>query len=212
MESRWYALKIFYNKVFEMEEYLHSKGFECFVPTVRVELKGEDFFKARRRLALADEERRGDNRFIVEGPKIFRRTTIVSSLLFVRMGEEDIRRLGEEFWNKTLPVSGFVYTRINPKTGRKEPQVIPDRQMDIFMMVVNSGVTGLDFFSEEKIVNYAEGDRVRVLRGPLKGAEGYIKRIKKDRRLLVSVRGFIAVATCFIPFEDLEKIEVEDEE
>ncbi len=212
MESRWYALKIFYNKVFEMEEYLRSKGFECFVPTVRVELKGEDFFKARRRLALADEERRGDNRFIVEGPKIFRRTTIVSSLVFVRMTGDEIKELTKGFWEKTLPVSGFVYTRINQKTEQREPQVIPDRQMDIFMMVVNSGVTGLDFFSEEKIVNYAEGDRVRVLRGPLKGAEGYIKRIKKDRRLLVSVRGFIAVATCFIPFEDLEKIEVEDEE
>mgnify|MGYP002857305563 CR=1 FL=1 len=212
MEKHWYALKIFYNKVFEMEEHLRSRGVECFIPTVRVELKGEDFFKAKRRLSTVDETRRGDNRYIVEDPKIFRRKTIVSSLIFVRMTGAEIKGLVSDFWEGKLPVSGFVYTRVNPKNGKREAQVIPDRQMDIFMMVVNSGVAGLDFFSEEKIVNYTEGDRVRVLRGPLKGAEGYIKRIRKDRRLLVSVRGFIAVATCFIPFDDLEKIETEEEE
>jgi hypothetical protein len=45
-----------------------------------------------------------------------------------------------------------------------------------------------------------------VLEGPLKGAEGYIKRIRKDRRLLVAIEGFIAVATSFIPFQYLEKV------
>jgi len=207
MEAKWYALKIFYNKVFEMEEYLASKGVECFIPTQRVELKGEDFFRAKRRLAVKDETRRGDNQYIAEGPKIYRRATIVSSLLFAKMTHEETARMMKDFWEHLLPVSGFVYTRVNEKTGQREPQEIPAKQMDIFMMVVNSGVAGLDFFSEESIVNYAEGDKVRVLRGPLKGAEGYIKRIKKDRRLLVAVQGFIAVATSFIPLEDLEKIE-----
>ena len=47
---------------------------------------------------------------------------------------------------------------------------------------------------------------MRVLEGPLKGAEGYVKRIRKDRRLLVSIEGFIAVATSFIPFQFLEKV------
>ena len=47
---------------------------------------------------------------------------------------------------------------------------------------------------------------MRVLEGPLKGAEGYIKRIRKDRRLLVAIEGFIAVATTFIPPQFLEKV------
>ena len=42
--------------------------------------------------------------------------------------------------------------------------------------------------------------------GPLKGAEGYIKRIRRDRRLLVAIEGFVAVATSFIPPELLEKV------
>ena len=53
---------------------------------------------------------------------------------------------------------------------------------------------------------YRTGDRVRVTGGIYKGAEGYIKRIRKDRRLLVAIEGFIAVATSFIPFQYLEKV------
>jgi ribosomal protein L24 len=45
-----------------------------------------------------------------------------------------------------------------------------------------------------------------VIDGPLKGAEGYIKRIKKDRRLLVCVEGVIAVATSYLPERMVEKI------
>ena len=42
--------------------------------------------------------------------------------------------------------------------------------------------------------------------GPLQGVEGYIKRIKKDRRLLVAIEGFVAVATAFISPKYLEKV------
>jgi transcription antitermination factor NusG len=65
----------------------------------------------------------------------------------------------------------------------------------------------LEFFSDEDMTRYKTGDKVRVLEGPLKGAEGYIKRIRKDRRLLVSIEGFIAVATSFIPPQFLAKAE-----
>ena len=78
--------------------------------------------------------------------------------------------------------------------------------MAMFQLVCSSGTEGLDFFSDEDITRYKSGDKVRVLEGPLKGAEGYIKRIKKDRRLLVAIEGFIAVATMYIPPQFLEKV------
>lgn len=40
---------------------------------------------------------------------------------------------------------------------------------------------------------------MRVTEGPFKGAEGYIKRIKGNRRLIVSIEGVVAVATTYIP-------------
>ena len=45
---------------------------------------------------------------------------------------------------------------------------------------------------------------MRVTDGVFKGAEGYVKRIKKDRRLVVSIRGVVAVATSYIPPQFLE--------
>ena len=50
------------------------------------------------------------------------------------------------------------------------------------------------------------GDRVRVTEGVFKGAEGYIRRVKGNRRLIVSIEGVVAVATTYIPGCFLEKI------
>lgn len=42
--------------------------------------------------------------------------------------------------------------------------------------------------------------------GPFKGAEGHIKRIKKDRRVVVAIGGVVAVAITYIHPKFLEKI------
>ena len=52
-----------------------------------------------------------------------------------------------------------------------------------------------------------EGKKVRVTEGPLRGAEGYIKRIRRDRRLLVCIEGVVAVATAFIEPQFLEEVQ-----
>lgn len=97
---------------------------------------------------------------------------------------------------------GFIYK----KADFKEFATIPEAQMTSFRLVTESGLSGLDFFADDEITRYRKGDRVRVTGGPLKGAEGYIRRIKKDRRLLVSIEGVIAVASSYIPTELLEKV------
>jgi len=76
----------------------------------------------------------------------------------------------------------------------------------VFMLVTNSGESGLEFFSSEDITRFKQGEKVRVVEGPLKGAEGYIKRIRRNRRLLVSIEGIVAVATSYIPPQFLEKV------
>jgi transcription antitermination factor NusG len=53
---------------------------------------------------------------------------------------------------------------------------------------------------------FVPGDEVRVTGGPFKGAEGYIKRIRGNRRLVVALEGIIAVATTYIPGRFLEKM------
>ena len=192
----WYALKVFFSKVFEMEAALSEMDLETYIPVRKVQLKGEEHLRAARRLATPDETRR-DNQYLQAGPVIFKREPIVTSLMFVRAPEEKLPAISERVFGK-----GFIYRTAD---GTR-PSVIPDKQMAMFQLVCSSGEQGLEYYSDEDMTRYKSGDRVRVLEGPLKGAEGYIKRIRKDRRLLVAIEGFIAVATTFIPPQFLEKV------
>jgi transcription antitermination factor NusG len=196
IKRNWYALKVFYGKVFEIEALLTDMDLETYIPVRKDLLKGEDHMRAVRRLATPDD-RRHDNQFIQMGPLIYKRVPVVSSLLFVRAPKDRLKEVEDSVKEK-----GFVYRTAD----RKNEAVIPDKQMAMFQLVCSSGAEGLEFFADEDMTRYKAGDRVRVLEGPLKGTEGYIKRIRKDRRLLVSIEGFIAVATSFIPPQFLEKV------
>ena len=195
-KRNWYALKVFYGKAFEIEARLADMDLDTYIPVRKELLQGEDHMRAIRRLATPDDRRR-DNQFEQVGPLIYKRVPIVSSLLFVRAPKDRLKEVEE-----CVKEKGFVYKTAD----RKAFAVIPDKQMAMFQLVCSSGAEGLEFFADDDLTRYKAGDRVRVLEGPLKGAEGYIKRIRKDRRLLVAIEGFIAVATSFIPFQYLEKV------
>ena len=77
--------------------------------------------------------------------------------------------------------------------------------MDIFILVSSSGEQGLEYFTADDR-KFHEGEHVEVIDGPFKGAEGYIHRIKGNRRLIVSIEGVCAVATAYIPQPLLKKI------
>ena len=196
----WYGLKIFFNKVFEWEAELGERGLETYIPVRLVKLEGEEHLRVARRLAVPGGGS-ADSRYVQEGAVLYRREPVVSSLLFVHAPESAVPEI-----DSLLLGQGFVYRMAD----RKRPSVIPDKEMAVFRMVCSSGADGLEFFCDEDMTRYRKGDRVRVLDGPLKGAEGYVRRIRKDRRLLVCIEGFIAVATSYIPPQLLEKVKEDD--
>ena len=151
---RWYAVKVFFNRMNPLKEQLILDGVNFFVPDV------------------------------------------VKSLLFVQVTDRYLAGFEKNNYGRV-----WIYRDL--LTGR--PSAIPDREMEIFIFVCTAGEQGLSYLGEDR-PEYHQGDRVRVTEGVFKGAEGYIKRIKKDRRLVVSVRGVAAVATMHIPPEFLEVI------
>lgn len=204
VQLNWYALKVFFNKVFEMEDRLAGMGLETYLAVEMVLLKGEEHLSAARKLAQVPEGGRADSRLVREGPLIYRRVPMVKSLLFVRADENEIAQVSEMLKG---PVDlnkpeGFVY-RTPDWQGFS---VIPERQMTMFQLVTSSGDKGLKFFSADDISRFKQGEKVRVIEGPLKGAEGYIKRVQKNRRLLVGIDGVVAVATSYIPPQFLERV------
>lgn len=121
---------------------------------------------------------------------------VISSLAFFRSSEVFARELQSRFYSQM-----YVYSY----PGTRNPVQIPDEEMELFIFVTSAGKHGLIFLGEDK-PEYHVGDLVRVTDGQFKGAVGHIKRIKKDRRLIVTIRGVAAVATTFIHPSFLEKV------
>lgn len=123
----------------------------------------------------------------------------VASLLFVRCTEKfllDFRRqkneCGEHF---------IIYRDLDSgKPGR-----IPDHEMEVFMMATSAPNPDAQYLGSDT-EKYMVGDRVRVTDGPYKGYEGFIRRIKHDRKLLVCVQGIAVVAFSNIDMQNVEKI------
>lgn len=122
---------------------------------------------------------------------------ILGSLIFLHCTEEAILKAKSDWFHQMI-----VYR----DAKREKPQAIPDAEMENFKMVLN--VKDQDFYPIEITdKTFLEGQKVRVLDGPLKGAVGVIKRIKGDRRLIVSVSGIAAIATVYVGPENLEPVD-----
>lgn len=134
---------------------------------------------------------------VVAGHKVRCRKPAISSLMFMRCSEAEASDL-----QKTLMGEVMVYRN----RGERQPAAIPDNEMQMFIRVTSIDELGMEYLSESG-EEWTTGDRVRVTGGIFQGAEGYIKRIKGNHRLVVAIEGVIAVATSYIPTCFLEKAE-----
>ncbi|MGM9804541.1 MAG: UpxY family transcription antiterminator [Muribaculaceae bacterium] len=88
---------------------------------------------------------------------------------------------------------------------KKTPITVPNSQMSNFIAVagnVNEQIIYLNCDTSD----LHKGDRVRILGGVFEGAVGTLKRIRGDRRVVVTIPGVIAVATTHIHPSLLEKL------
>lgn len=171
--KHWFALKVFYNKVFDIEEALEKEQIKSYIPCEEVLVVRHGIKKAVRK-------------------------PIVNSLMFFQSTISEAVNVQERFKGKVI-----LYTR--NKDGRKSPLVIPDHEMNIFMLVSSSGEQGMEYFGADE-PKFHCGEHVRVIDGKFKGAEGHICRIRKNSRLVVVIEGVCAVVTSYIPKCFLVKI------
>ena len=171
-EKAWFAMKVFQNKVFEIESYLQAKDIETYFP-VRYE----------------DRTIGGETKTV--------RKPIITSLIFFRTFSENVLALEQELKSK---VALYRYRK------SRQVAVIPDREMDVFRMVTSVSNNNWDYV-DAAAMSFRPEDRVRVIDGEFKGAEGYIKRIKGNRRLVVAIEGVVAVATAYIPSCYLQRVD-----
>lgn len=168
----WFALKVFYNKVFDIEQALQKDNIETYIPCEETVIIRNGTWKTVRK-------------------------PMISSLMFFRADKTDAIKVQRQFTDKVI-----LYTKL--EEWKRVPLAIPDEEMNIFMLVTSAGEKGIEYYDDSP--RFHQGDRVKVIDGKIKGAEGYICRVKKNRRLVVSIQGVCAVLTSYIPHSFLRKI------
>jgi hypothetical protein len=110
-------------------------------------------------------------------------------------------------WLKEFKRSHLEDCLIYADTTKKEPAPIRDQDMENFILITSVQYENPAIDVLEPDIKYTLGEKVRVTEGVYKGAIGTVKRIRKDRKLLVSIPGVAVVAISHIPLQYLEKVQ-----
>lgn len=120
----------------------------------------------------------------------------IHNLIFVHESQQEITRL--KMFNKQCTHMQYMVHRPSVASDRSEIIVVPDVQMDNFIRVTSVMSDDLVYLKYTDFLDKVS-QRVRVINGNFTGAEGVIKRIKKDRVVVVLVKGVAAVAITHLP-------------
>lgn len=92
--------------------------------------------------------------------------------------------------------------------GRNVPIIVPERQMEQFIAVVQDDAVDKTFYTPDE-VNITSGTKVRVHGGPFDGFEGVLVRVqgKRNKQFFINIDGLVAVNTVVKNVELLEVME-----
>ena len=123
----------------------------------------------------------------------------IHNLVFVKSTTEIL----DEFIRKSK--HPITYLK-NLSTGTTA--IISEKEMQNFILITKSKIEGLRFL-DENIDRFCTGDKkVRVTGGMFDGLEGYVIRIRRDRKLVIRIEGITAVAVAGIHASLLQKCKI----
>lgn len=127
----------------------------------------------------------------------------IRNLIFVRSSQEILTGL-------KMTMAGFDPMRYITKrsliSGQHEIIHVPDKQMSDFIKVASSPDDQHFVLDNNDFINKI-GKRVEITEGYFAGVEGVIKRIKRNKHVVVQIDGVAAVAITFVPVNCLARID-----
>lgn len=133
---------------------------------------------------------------------------LVPSLMFIHCTESFLKTLKHNHLSEFSYYTRYADKELTEKEATKQlqkvPAIIPDDQMLAFIWLTSEDHE-ISYLGEPKDIKL--GDRVRVTEGPFKGFTGNIKRIKKDRKFVITIGSIAAFTIEGITHKMVEKIE-----
>lgn len=175
----WFPMRITYHRETKIKALLDEMGVENFLPM---------------HWEMVETKNGGKKRMLLPA---------IHNLIFVKSTQEfltELKMTREEF----SPMR-YMMKRSLSNGKKSEIMLIPDQQMENFMRVASVPDDRVMFLENNDFINRI-GQRVKVIDGYFSGVEGVVKRINKNKRIVVQLEGIAAVAIAFVPSSQLSLI------
>lgn len=177
-DIRWYPMRITYNRELKIKRLLDDMNIENFVPM------------------------RYDYVNLKDGKRKKMMIPAIRNLVFVRTSKEVLT--GLKMTRAEFEPMRYI-TRQSLETGQHEIIHVPDKQMNDFIKVASAPADQFMVLDNNNFTSTI-GKRVEITEGYFAGVEGIIKRIKRNKHVVVQISGVAAVAITFVPASQLSVI------
>lgn len=173
-EIKWFPMRVTYAREEQVKAFLDQVGIENYLP-----LHYEYIERGRRRRQVL--------------------RPAVRNLIFIHDSQKHITELKMTI-KELLPLRYMVKPAIKlaENTVRHEIITVPDHQMKMFLKVTAHPDNKLVYMENLDFAG-RPGKRVKVVAGDFTGIEGVIKRVKRNKCVVVQIEGVVAVAIAYIP-------------
>lgn len=174
----WYAMRVTYSRELKVQAVLQQLGIESFVPMRRGVTHGK------------------------EGPH-YGLVPAIHNLIFVHSTQSRLTELKQG--REELTSLRYMMKPSLENHDKHDIIIVDDAAMENFMRVASVNDDRVMFL--DCCDNSYVGQRVRVMDGYFAGVEGIVRRIKKNKRVVVNIEGCASVAIAYVPKQSLMIIE-----
>jgi transcription antitermination factor NusG len=177
--THWFPMRITYHREMRIKALLDDMGVESFLPM---------------HWEMVETKNGGKKRSLQPA---------IHNLIFVKSTQEFLTEL--KMTRTEFAPMRYIMKRSLSKNDKNEIMHVPDQQMENFMRVASVQDDRVMFLDSNDFINRI-GQRVKVIEGYFSGVEGVIKRINKNKRIVVQLEGVAAVAIAFVPASYVRQI------
>lgn len=178
-ERAWYPMRVTYGREVKVKEALDKLGIDNFLP-MHYELVDPGDGNKRRMLVPA-----------------------IHNLIFVHDSREDITLL--KTTRREFQPLRYI-TKHFAESVADNILTVPETQMRNFMRVASVQDDSVMFLDNSDYLSKV-GRRVLITEGYFAGVEGVVKRIKKNKHVVVQLEGLAAVAVTYVPASCLRELD-----
>lgn len=125
-------------------------------------------------------------------------TPVIHNLIFIHTFPKTMKEI-----KATGKASEYIKYMIDKSTHK--PMIVPERQMNDFILIAKNSERGTTYF-DSSLMALKKGDKVRVIKGPLKGVVGDFIRIKRRFHIVITIANMLSVVSVDILPSMVEKI------